>query len=123
MRTRSRRGPSSSATSDTGSGRPRRGRSRTPLDRLQRLRYDLVHVEVLIAGEPPDEGHVVQGVGERLVALVEAARLGARDWVVRVALGLWVLHVESGPTVLALPRHVAVLGDARPVDVQARVVD
>src|SRR3954470_24963745 len=55
--------------------------------RRQRLAHYLVHVQVLVAREAADEGHVRQRVAERLVAAIQRSGVVAWDGVVGIALG------------------------------------
>mmetsp|Transcript_5745 Transcript_5745/g.18446 ORF Transcript_5745/g.18446 Transcript_5745/m.18446 type:complete len:339 (+) Transcript_5745:125-1141(+) len=96
---------------------------------LERVEDGLVHVEVLVRGEPADEADVVLRLGQRAVALVERAVLRVGHRVVRVALGGRVLPRNERPLDLpvldrlGLVGHVLVLDDARVRHVSRRVVD
>ena len=66
------------------------------LERDQRRRDDLIHVEVLVLGEPADEGHVPLRRRERRVLAVQLAVVAPRDRIERIAVGATYLVLAAG---------------------------
>src|SRR3954464_7500025 len=82
-----------------------------PPERCERLTDDLIHVVVTIGRQPSDEPDVGRRQRQTLVFLKEFLVFRARDRVVRIAFGAWVL-VRDRRARIVLPGHVLILADA-----------